>query len=174
MIAGRVLRSEPLALAVAGEVAGWSRRAVHVLDRMTGAPGQLQSHYVPALHGVRGMLAAVADTRRRVRAIESDMVGCRELLRSMPTARPPGRVPPGPTESDAQLCEGITISARRLRALGSRSRARLASPYDHDCLPNEEARAGQRGAWVLAVLATPATCGADLFGTGHVRSGVCS
>lgn len=111
----RLLRTEPFTLAATDEIAGWSRRAVQILDHLTDAPGQLQGVSVSALRGARGLLSAAAGVDRRAGSADYDMVSRRELLRMLPLSAPPGRVPPESGESDTDLCAGITFSAQRLR-----------------------------------------------------------
>lgn len=111
----RLLRSEPFALAVADEITGWARRGLHILDDLTGAPGQLHGLSGPALRGARDLLSRVAGTQRQAGSADYDMVNRRELLRTLPLRALPDRVRPGTGESDTGLCDGIAVSARRLR-----------------------------------------------------------
>lgn len=111
----RLLRSEPFALAVADEITGWARRGLHLLDELTGAPGQRQGLSAPALRSARDLLSAVASPRRQAGSAGWGMADRRELLRALPARTLPDRVRPGAGESDAGLCDGIAVSARRLR-----------------------------------------------------------
>jgi hypothetical protein len=127
-----VVASLPVTRALADEIAAWSVRlapftgwladvATPHFSRRLAAPSSREE-----LASASQWLHAVSAALRP--AFDADPVGTldAELLHAIPVAFPPARQPVGPAaESVAELCEGITVSASRLRAAVHRGRDRV-------------------------------------------------
>ena len=109
----RLLTTEPVAAALADEIAGWADRAGRMVDRISRAPGQHLPK--PVLAAAQDRLAAAARVGTQAKAGSWDEGARRALLHAIPTTDFPERIIPSAHESDANLCAGITVSARRLR-----------------------------------------------------------
>jgi hypothetical protein len=109
----QVLAAGPVAAALATEVALWAHRAECMVDRAIDTPGHKRGVSALALAAARGSLAAVA---RTTIPADSDTFGREDLLHAIPSAAVPARAVPAGDETDAGLCAGIGVSARRLRA----------------------------------------------------------
>src|SRR6266487_838784 len=113
-----VVCSRPVAAALLGELADHARAlapwAAHLA--MTGPPGPgLPTPERLLLHRA---IAGLWLTAAAIEAAQRDhppSAEARLLLAAIPASVPPPRRPPGDSESVAQLCEGITITAERLR-----------------------------------------------------------
>jgi hypothetical protein len=124
--------SLPVTRALAAEIAAWSARLAPLAARLAGlAPPHISRR--PAdqlfLSSPREELASAGRWLRAASAalrpaLDEDPVRAQdaELLHAIPAAFPPPRQPLGPAaESVAGLCDGITLSASRLRAAIHRS-----------------------------------------------------
>ncbi len=138
-----VVTSLPVTRALTNEIARWSRQLAPFTAWLAG----LGDAVLPAAHARPGISAAVYDGLASASqwlqvagtavlpALHADPVRAADtdLLRAIPSAMVPRRLRPGPAEeSVTELCDGITISAARLRAAvrGSPDRARW-SPSRH-------------------------------------------
>jgi hypothetical protein len=132
-----VLISQPFLASLASEAGRWA-------GRVSNWTGWLTSHDHPALAFPRDALSHAETALRRaaVRPGEWDA-----LLRAMPTATPPARIPlPDKAESDTALCEGIAASSDRLRVItfGAADRAAWSSQVSGP--------AWKRAAWAGALV----------------------
>ncbi|MGD0557326.1 MAG: hypothetical protein ABSA93_20390 [Streptosporangiaceae bacterium] len=108
-----VLRSQPFAEALTAEVMHWSDRiaAMCAVVLRTGVlAGNRTSFRVQA---ARGYLT----TAKTIVAADLRADPPWELLYAIPLAIPPARIPLTRDEPSARLCEGVEISAARLKAL---------------------------------------------------------
>jgi hypothetical protein len=110
----RLIASEPVTAALRAEMARWAVRAGPWVDWLTSqAPDYARTELTVARHWL-----TAADTLVPPDGIAATEVAMgQQLLYDMPSASPPGRRIPTWDESLAELCEGITISADRLRAI---------------------------------------------------------
>jgi len=132
-----VVTSLPVTRALANEIAAWSARLAPFTAWLAGLapphvsrrPGDQQFLSSPGedlASAGRWLRTASAALRP---ALDEDPVRAEdaELLRAIPAAFPPPRQPLGPAaEPAAALCDGITVSASRLRAAVHRGRDRVS------------------------------------------------
>jgi hypothetical protein len=117
-----IVKSQPIAEAMAQEMAQWSRQVASWLAWLTanGAtlPQQVESGLAAASEwlSVAGAISLQAEP-------SGPAIGS-ELLRSFPLASPPEPqpLPPGGFESDSELCAGIAVNAERLTAIAAEVR----------------------------------------------------
>ena len=130
-----VVTSLPVARALAAEIAAWSARLAQFTGWLTGpATPQLSRRLARQFSAVSPQeeiisasqwLRAASTALRPASGTESGKAADAELLHAIPAAFPPPRQPPGAAaESIAGLCDGITVSAFRLRAAVHRGRNR--------------------------------------------------
>jgi hypothetical protein len=130
-----VVTSLPVTRALVHEIARWSRQLAPFTAWLAGAEPLAMPH-APGRHtaaGVRDELTNASQWLQVAGAAVRPALGAdpvraadTELLHAIPAATPPQRRRPGAVaESVAELCDGIAISASRLRAAarGSRERA---------------------------------------------------
>lgn len=145
----RLLASPPLIIALAEEISGWAGRTARTVDRIANAQGQAGLLSRADLAAARDRLAAIARAD-----IPADPAGLgaaerRHLLYSVPAAAVPRRTGPGRQETDSDLCAGIGVSARRLRAAAfTVSREPGNSPFLSGRAWRQEASA----AWIICDL----------------------
>lgn len=125
------VRSLPVTRALANEMAAWSVRLAPFTAWLADLATPLISRRLTA-QPPREELASASEWLHAVSvalrpALETDPVRTldAELLHAIPAAFPPPRQPLGSAaESVAELCDGITVSASRLRAAVHRGRDR--------------------------------------------------
>jgi hypothetical protein len=130
-----VVTSVPVTRAVADEIGQWSLRLAPFTAWLTGSaetsahpggPGQAVSAFVRTELATAAQWLQAAGTAVHV-ALDADPVrpADTELLRAIPAAMvPPRRRPATTAEPVGELCDGITISAARLRAAARHSKDR--------------------------------------------------
>jgi hypothetical protein len=109
-----LIASEPVTAALRAEMARWAARAAAWVEWLTSqAPDYARSELTAARHWLTAADALIAPTGKAAAEVA---IGD-HLLRDVPLASPPDRRVPTGSESLAELCAGITISADRLRAI---------------------------------------------------------
>jgi hypothetical protein len=132
-----VVMSLPVTRALANEIAAWSARLAPFTAWLAGLATPHISRRLADQQFVLSPREELASASLWLRAanaalrpaLDADPVQAvdAELLGDIPAAFPPQRQPLGPAaESVAELCDGITVSASRLRAAVHRSRDRAS------------------------------------------------
>ena len=133
-----VMTSLPVTRALAYEITAWSARLAPFTAWLAGlATPHISRRLADQLFALspREELASASQWLRAASAalrpaLDADPVRAADtdLLHAIPTAVPPPRQPLGPAaESITELCDGITVSASRLRAAAHRGRDRASS-----------------------------------------------
>src|SRR5216683_2262281 len=144
-----VVTSAPVARALLGEIGGWSRQLAILAGRLTLAAAADPAVGVPVRSGLasarRWLLVAGAAVQARQREHPVPALDI-ALLHAIPAGAIPARRAPGEAEPLAELCEGIAVSARRLRVIAHRTASQAALP------PNATAASWRWNAKAAAVI----------------------
>jgi hypothetical protein len=109
------LASEPVILAISGEMGQWSQVAASWIRWVAAHSPWHNAAAREALDHAATMLQAAAVVPERA-GRPAGAAFREELLRAIPHHAPPQRLPPNDSEGHAELCAGIISSAERLRA----------------------------------------------------------
>jgi hypothetical protein len=113
-----VITSPPVTAALVAELAACSRQLgawTAQLSRTGSLHAGLPAGASQGLRAASWWLRAAASTVPAARRLDPPAAAGRKLLHGIPAGFPPLRQPPGTAERVPQLCEGITVTAERLR-----------------------------------------------------------
>jgi hypothetical protein len=111
----KVLRTDTVTAALTEEINHWTDRVAILCERQARLPAVTGTPGAVALAAAGKRLAAAPAAAPGALAGGGDPADGWELLYAIPAAKTPARIPPGDGETVTQLCDGIAVSAARLK-----------------------------------------------------------